>query len=1059
MTSSSSSPSFDKLGRYALPDYDQKRPFSSFLPGIAGHWGVPMWVFYVNRGQGVASFGIESKENPILEYQPANKAYQLTPSLGFRTFLKLQRQDESLFYEPFAPWAHGQPQRQMRIGMNELELIERGEWAGIETHVHYFVLPGEPFAGLVRQVILENTGDAPVNLEVLDGLPAVIPYGVDNGALKHVSRTIEAWMQVENYEQDLPFYRLRASAVDHAEVSTIKAGHFAFGFRNTAKGARQLPVLVDPNLVFGSDTSLHTPTRFLERALADLLATSQADSGKTPCAFFGLDTTLDPGQSISLDCVYGHVNGIENLRREAPRFADPDYLAVKRQEARDLAQRLTDTVHTQTAHPLFDAYIRQTFLDNVLRGGWPVFLGDAEREHVYHIYSRKHGDLERDYNDFFLAAEFFSQGNGNYRDVNQNRRCDVLLEPRVEAKNIRDFLSLIQLDGYNPLVVKGTSFSLPPQKRPPLLALVDAPEELATLLESRFTPGELLKMIADRQIGLLISREAFLAQVMASAEAHLQADFGTGFWVDHWTYLLDQIESYLAVFPEKKHQLLLGAEAIPFYQSPVQVRPRHERYVLSGQGPRQYHALADTGKSGWTRGPDGEIYSTSVIGKLILLAVVKFSTLDPQGMGIEMEAGKPGWYDALNGLPGMFGSSMPESYELLRLLRFLRESLADLGEDYQPALPAELAQYLEGLAALTETNADPFSWWEETNHLREGYRAKIYQEFSGQERVLLNSALDGMLATFETRLREGISRAEACMPGEVPPSYFRYEVTEYKILKNENGIPRVDGEGRPYLQVKGVRSHPLPPFLEGAVRSMKVAGGQKQAKNIHKAVQASPLYDEKLNMYKVNAALGNQPHEIGRARAFTPGWLENESVWLHMAYKYLLGLLQAELYEEFWEAAQDSLVCFLPPEQYGRSPLENSSFIVSSAHPDETLHVAGFVARLSGSTAEFVNMWSLMMVGKRPFVYHNNQLYLRFRPALPAWLFDCQDQIRFNFLGSVPVTYHNPGRVDSWNLSPKKVTLHLPDGQSVECDPPQIPPPYTTKIRNKEVKSIDVFLS
>ena len=36
------------------------------------------------------------------------------------------------------------------------------------------------------------------------------------------------------------------------------------------------------------------------------------------------------------------------------------------------------------------------------------------------------GDLERDYNNFQLEQSVFSQGPGNFRDVNQNRRCDVL---------------------------------------------------------------------------------------------------------------------------------------------------------------------------------------------------------------------------------------------------------------------------------------------------------------------------------------------------------------------------------------------------------------------------------------------------------------------------------------------------------------------------------------------------------------------------------------------------------------------------------------------------------
>ena len=77
-----------KTDRYVLEDFDSKPTFASFLPGVAGLYGKPVWSFYVNRGQGVASFGFKSKDYPILEFNPANKAYQLTPYIGFRTFLK-----------------------------------------------------------------------------------------------------------------------------------------------------------------------------------------------------------------------------------------------------------------------------------------------------------------------------------------------------------------------------------------------------------------------------------------------------------------------------------------------------------------------------------------------------------------------------------------------------------------------------------------------------------------------------------------------------------------------------------------------------------------------------------------------------------------------------------------------------------------------------------------------------------------------------------------------------------------------------------------------------------
>ena len=94
---------FDKKGRFIINDYDEALPFSSFLPGIAGPMGVPIWVFYVNRGQAIASFGVQDKDSPIMEFQPANKAYQYTPYSGFRTFIKVLEKQGTRVYEPFAP--------------------------------------------------------------------------------------------------------------------------------------------------------------------------------------------------------------------------------------------------------------------------------------------------------------------------------------------------------------------------------------------------------------------------------------------------------------------------------------------------------------------------------------------------------------------------------------------------------------------------------------------------------------------------------------------------------------------------------------------------------------------------------------------------------------------------------------------------------------------------------------------------------------------------------------------------------------------------------------------
>ena len=244
------------------------------------------------------------------------------------------------------------------------------------------------------------------------------------------------------------------------------------------------------------------------------------------------------------------------------------------------------------------------------------------------------------------------------------------------------------------------------------------------------------------------------------------------------------------------------------------------------------------------------------------------------------------------------------------------------------------------------------------------------------------------------------------------------------------------------------------------MHALKVQPDPASAQRLYALIRESDLFDPKLGMYKVNTSLADQSHEIGRARAFTPGWLENESIWLHMEYKFLLEVLKAGLYEAFFEDLRQALVPFQDPAIYGRSPLENSSFIVSSAHPDESLHGTGFVARLSGSTAEFLSIWAMMMAGEEPFFVQDGELYLSFQPALPGWLFDEAGTVTFTFLGYTKVAYHNPGRADVFpnsGLSVTRVVLHIEDNRRVELRSGVIGSPYAEMVRRGQVHAIDVF--
>lgn len=1045
---------FDTAGRFVLTDFGRRRPFSSFLPGIAGLTGIPLWVFTVNRGQAIAAFGIASKDNPIMEFEPANKAYQTTPFAGFRTFIKHDRSGQPTVYEPFAPGADDATT--MAIGMNDLVLTADNPAHGLHTQVTYFTLTDEPLAGLVRRVTITNRGATPLTVELLDGMARVMPFGVDNNSLKLIGRTLEAWMAVFNLEAGVPFYRLQASTADSAEVTAIQAGHF---YLATDADGQRLPVIVDPDLVFGYATDLVRPDRFAATPLADLLAADQITSGKTPCGMAAAHATLAPGAALTITAIVGHVGTLAGLRARQERLSRPDFIAAQHAAAVALAEQLTDTVATTTGEPLFDAYTRQTFLDNVLRGGWPILL---DNRLVYHVYSRKHGDLERDYNAFFVAAEPYSQGNGNYRDVNQNRRCDVLLEPAVGDFNIRLFMSLIQLDGGNPLVVRGTTFAVSAESLPTLLAHAAEPDKLAPALRDGFTPGSLLRTIADHAITLDCTPEAFLAEVLQHAEQRVSADFGEGYWTDHWTYNLDLIETYLAVYPEHAVSLFFDDADLPFYFSPAHVRARDHKYVLTPRGPRQYNAVAEDEAhpaDPWARmrHGQGDIYRTSLIVKLLTLAVTRFAARDPGGMGIEMETGKPGWYDALNGLPGLFGSSLCEAYELLRLLRVLSSAVAAKGR-WTIRIPTELYQFLYSVDThlrnyhlSTHPNRD-FYYWDAVAYAREAYRESVRHGLDGREERLRLEDLAAILTHFADQVTVGLERARELAADGVPLTYLRFDMTDYEPLTGAH-----DAQGRQIVRPHAFRPIPLPLFLEGPVHALKLADRERAAA-IHAAVLRSDLYDRKLHMFKVNASLAAESHEIGRARAFTPGWLENESIWLHMQYKYLLELLNAGLHDTFFTTLRAVLIPFQDPERYGRSPLENSSFIVSSAHPDATLHGAGFVARLSGSTAEFLSIWTTMMAGSRPFRFDDDQLSLALRPTLPGWLFDADGCIHFRFLGRCTVTYHHPGGGDLLpDRAADRVVLTLTDGSRHTIDGGSVPAPWAEQVRDGTVTALDQY--
>jgi len=235
-------------------------------------------------------------------------------------------------------------------------------------------------------------------------------------------------------------------------------------------------------------------------------------------------------------------------------------------------------------------------------------------------------------------------------------------------------------------------------------------------------------------------------------------------------------------------------------------------------------------------------------------------------------------------------------------------------------------------------------------------------------------------------------------------------------------------------------------------------------------------------MYRCCTWLKDEPLEIGRIKSYARGWIENESIYTHMEYKWLLEVLRSGLYKEFFDDIQTALVPFLNPEIYGRSVIENCSFIASSVFPDPRSHGRAFQPRLSGVTCEFLNIWTLMVAGEEPFFLNSDgELALRLQPILEERFFTkdasattywdisgelqslklAKNSFAFKFLGRVLVVYENPQRIPTYGddgVKPAKYSLTYFDGSTKTVEADSIDRTLAEEVRSGKVSRIDVLL-
>ena len=350
---------FDKKGSFIINNYNRAYPMFNFLPGIAGPWGIPLWAFYVNRAQGIVSFGVHDKSHSILEFYPADRALRTVGTTGFRTFIKI---DDRTYYEPFQPNPSYFCKEKMCMDSSTLKIEELSDSCKLKTFVKYFSLTECPFASLVRVLKVKNLSRKLVHLQIIDGLVKIIPFGARNIFLKNLSHTLQAWMY-SKINNNIAEFKLLANPKDASQIKSLKGANFNYAFYDEA-GLKHPEYIIDPYALFSMDTSFEKPLKFLAHNFK--YPKQQITCGRAPSALSYFEWDLKKDEEKTFYSLWGTV--FDKTMLKLVRKVDLAFINEKEQVNRQLIKDLEHKAFCLSSDIKLNRYIGSSYLDNIMRG-------------------------------------------------------------------------------------------------------------------------------------------------------------------------------------------------------------------------------------------------------------------------------------------------------------------------------------------------------------------------------------------------------------------------------------------------------------------------------------------------------------------------------------------------------------------------------------------------------------------------------------------------------------------------------------------------------------------
>ncbi len=735
---------------YKIENYDRMSPFFMSIVSDSDHW---MFI----SSNGALSAGRKNPDNALFPYYTDDKITDSPEIAGSKTIIFVRKDNRTFLWEPFSGRYENQYAVKRNLYKNTYnnKLVFEEENTDLGITFLYAWCNSDKHGFVKKSKIINNSGQE-AELEILDGIQNILPYGITRVLQNEYSTLVDAYKKNELLKPSgIGIYYLSSIPTDKAEPSE--------GLKATtvwSNGLKPAKLLLSSNQVNsfreGKDITEETDVRAL-RGSYFVNAAFPLEPGNTKHWYTVAEINQDIIDIKALEELLNSGQNIENLLEEDIRTGTENL--VKIVASADGLQ--------MTGNKLVSSRHFSNVLFNVMRGGIfnnnysidkedflsclkrfnrklaednrplvnelkPAFkysdlIRKAENtgnsdliricyEYLPLTFSRRHGDPSRPWNLFSIETKNEDgtkslNYQGNWRDIFQNWEALALSFPGFIESMICRFVNASTADGYNPY---------------------------------------------------RITREGIDWEAVDPSDPWSNI----GYWGDHQVvYLLKLLEISEKYHPGKLAGFLTR-DLFVYANVPYRIKP-YDSLLEDPQNTIDFDdklndlikkRVDETGADGKLLFiKNGEIYKVNLTEKLLISLLAKLGNFIPEA-GIWMNTQRPEWNDANNALVGS-GVSMVTLYYMRRLVAYCLNMFESSGLK-DVLLSEEVAGFLSDINKTLTTNKkllgikisdrDRKDMLDLLGRAGSNYRGIIYSKgFSGKKK---NIATDELMEFFNITL-------------------------------------------------------------------------------------------------------------------------------------------------------------------------------------------------------------------------------------------------------------------------------------------------------------------